>query len=450
MLPSRASLAANVGPVVVAAIGVVSIWLAREWPIERGLSFGSDVRDARPQAARPPLSARYDLGLPSTRALLGAGFGPDERLDGRTVVGTTGPRASLHLDLAPDRGGARLRVLVRTPTNAGTVRAELRVNDMLAGTFEAGPDWALRSLELDERLLASGRNVLEFTLPSDAPRLLFDRLWVDAVSSRLELDVGTAGARAFLTGFEPDQTMASRSVAFVQKDGGHITARLRPLDTDYVWALVAYGNVPTGTPVSLFVNHFGIGEARFGTFNARFKTVHRLELHAGTNTFELAPAVGTRVALDQCTLVPLESATLVDLGTRAARPYLAAGFNDDERCEPDTCVWSEGSVSRVSLLVRPRPGPYELAFHAHALASLAPLPVTVTLNGHRLESALLGASFQVVTLSVPPGVLADGENTLEFGFTRTARPADFLPGSKDERQLAVSFDWLALEPVEER
>jgi hypothetical protein len=436
---------------VVAAIGVVSIWLARERPVERGLVFEPpNARDARPQAARPPLSARYDLGVPATRAFLGRGFGPDETQDGRTVVLATEARATFNLNLAPDAGGARLRLLVRTPPNTAPTRAEVRVNDALAGSLEVGPDWALRTLELNEQWLAGGRNVLEFRVPPAAPRLLFDWLWVDALSSRLELDIGTPGTRSLLTGFEPDLTLASRAVAFVHQDGGRVTARLRPLDTDYVWALVAYGNVPTGTPVSLFVNQLGIGEARFGTFDARFKSVRRLQIHAGTNTLELAPAAGTRLALDQCSLVPLESGTLVDVGTRAARPYLASGFSDDERCEPGSCVWSEGNASRVSLLVRPLPGPYELSFHSHALAALAPLTVTVTLNGHTLELATLGSSFQVRTLKVPTGVLVDGENTLEFRFAKTARPAESLAGSKDERQLAVAFDWIDLEPAADR
>ena len=73
--------------------------------------------------------------------------------------------------------------------------------------------------------------------------------------------------------------------------------------------------------------------------------------------------------------------------------------------------------------------------------------VTASINGRTVGAASIGRLRRRIAFDVPEGVLVPGRNTVRFDYTYVASPADVQSGSKDQRQLAVAFEQLEVEPA---
>lgn len=440
-------------PVVAPALGrpvalvlgtlVAIAWLYRlVTPLPPPLTFEAPSASAAP--SRPPVARRIDLGTAAARSFLVSGFGPDEQLDGRSVVRTLGA-ARLALELVPDVHGLALGLVLRSA--GAPTRVALKLNGKLVGSENAGAEWSVASFTLPESSLYSGKNTLE--LDSGGGPLIVDSLDVQAVAARSELDLGAPAARGALAQGWVLEEIGGRLVAHVDRAPAAVALELRPRPGAYLLGLVAQTDGTSGvSTVEVAVNGARVGNVavRPGG-SSEIVVVPNERLRAGSNRIELTRSIGPSVAVGRLSLEPLVDAVALDVGTPSARPHLAAGFSVDERAGCGSCAWSSGPRSRVDLYLAPNVGPYELVVRAHAFGPAAPVVATLTLNGEPLGSARFGETFESARIAVPPGRLKEGENRLELTYDRTATPRATLPGSKDERELALRYDLIELFPA---
>ena len=72
----------------------------------------------------------------------------------------------------------------------------------------------------------------------------------------------------------------------------------------------------------------------------------------------------------------------------------------------------------------------------------------IYVNGQFLSEIALEAvhDWRSYVLQLPRTYLAAGINSMRFVYRYTASPAKVLPGSPDQRTLAVAFDFIAFRP----
>ncbi len=135
---------------------------------------------------------------------------------------------------------------------------------------------------------------------------------------------------------------------------------------------------------------------------------------------------------------------VVDLGTAAARPRLVAGWGHDEREGDRTFVWGLGEASELEVYAA-APVDVTLVLHCRALAfDGAPKQVvSVAVNGDEVGAVEVGESPGRHRVRLPGAALRRGSNRLRFAYAWSRRPREVLPGSADERPLAVR--WEAVE-----
>jgi hypothetical protein len=79
------------------------------------------------------------------------------------------------------------------------------------------------------------------------------------------------------------------------------------------------------------------------------------------------------------------------------------------------------------------------------LAYPSPQVVSVSLNGHDLDSATLPSGWSEQAFEAPAGWWVNGWNEVTFTFSRSHVPATLDPRSRDHRPLAAAFDWIAID-----
>jgi hypothetical protein len=129
---------------------------------------------------------------------------------------------------------------------------------------------------------------------------------------------------------------------------------------------------------------------------------------------------------------------------RSARRWMQGGWGDSEGTAGDAFVWSRGaqSVLRVHL-----PSQVDIRMHFKVL----PLDpgrghtqrITVLLNDSLVDEVRVQAGLGNYSVRLPAGIRREPFSTLEFRYAFTRAPRDIVPGSVDERQLAVA--WYSIE-----
>ncbi len=183
----------------------------------------------------------------------------------------------------------------------------------------------------------------------------------------------------------------------------------------------------------------------------------------------IAEAAPAAVALDLVRRFPAaqrrREVETLDLGTAAARPHLAAGAPDrgapdrgapdrgapdrgwgaDEREADRPFVWGLGEGSELEFYAA-GPAAVTLVLHCRALHfDGAPAQrVSVAVNGLDVGTVEVGESPGRYRLELPAAALRRGANRLRFAYAWSRRPRDVLPGSRDERPLAVRFEAVEL------
>lgn len=126
--------------------------------------------------------------------------------------------------------------------------------------------------------------------------------------------------------------------------------------------------------------------------------------------------------------------------------FLRDGWASAEPMGEEAFRWA---VGRRATLAFPR-GPARnrvIRFHAYPLTapSLEPQTVTVSVNGATIGKVTLAPEWRDYTIEAPATSWRAGMNTVAFEFARANAPAELDPRMTDARELAVSFQWIAVE-----
>jgi len=134
----------------------------------------------------------------------------------------------------------------------------------------------------------------------------------------------------------------------------------------------------------------------------------------------------------------------LDLGTREARPHLAAGWSIDELWRGKTSfVWAMGSAATVRF-TRFATDPFTLYFRCRPFdsADSPPQEVTILINGTRVGLVRLDPDFKTYQVAIPAAVLRSGENQMELRFAYFRAEPPGPTGAPKLRRLAVAWDWI--------
>lgn len=132
----------------------------------------------------------------------------------------------------------------------------------------------------------------------------------------------------------------------------------------------------------------------------------------------------------------------LDLTQGAPREVLVAGFS-----EGPSFLWAEGERSLVDLpLVRRRDLTLWIDGRPFPLADGTSQTVTVSLNGHQLETFEMTPGRGTYRVALPEERLVAGRNRLRFAYGYARAPSEERPGSTDDRRLAMAWYSLGVEP----
>jgi arylsulfatase len=119
------------------------------------------------------------------------------------------------------------------------------------------------------------------------------------------------------------------------------------------------------------------------------------------------------------------------------------GWSEFESSGPLRFIWSSGPKSSLRLFVD-TPDQLTLSIRARAFAHpdarFEKQRITVSLNGERLDEFAIDASIEHHVLPLPFDRVKRGWNEIDFAYAWTQAPADVVPGSVDERELAVAYE----------
>jgi hypothetical protein len=150
---------------------------------------------------------------------------------------------------------------------------------------------------------------------------------------------------------------------------------------------------------------------------------------------------GVKVSADSVAVYPVSDVAQFGMGPEAVG-HLIDGFANIAGRR----VWSYGPRSTIGVALDPAQKPYRLIVRGSALAALAPLTVSSKVNGTDVGAATFTAKVTEATWAVPAKALRSGINRIELTYSKTARPTDLDPTSKDNRPLAVRFANVELIP----
>ncbi|MCA9630854.1 MAG: hypothetical protein KC766_24475 [Myxococcales bacterium] len=243
---------------------------------------------------------------------------------------------------------------------------------------------------------------------------------------------------------EPAAVLADRTVVYDLKAFGRKAG-------EYVVAVRGRCNKPPGAPscrLRLALNGSDLTVMSFSdSVSLQSRVIQSARLNPQGNGLGLLSMGDSSLELTHLSLMPLGPSLDLNVGTPSARPYLVAGFYDDESDGNRRAAWSSGERSVIALPIAPRPDrAYVVRITAHAVEALAPLTVEARLNGKPLGSEKFGAGWGYHSYPVPRGSLQSGANLLELSYPTTVQPAEVEPGSEDHRALAVRIEKVWVTP----
>jgi phosphatidylinositol glycan class B len=152
--------------------------------------------------------------------------------------------------------------------------------------------------------------------------------------------------------------------------------------------------------------------------------------------------------LQSLSVVPMTDDYVIDFGTPESSDHMLAGFSSNEVGEDGSSfTWNEGPYSEViGTLAEPR-GPYLLSIVAEGISSAPSQHTRVTVNDRAAGVIDFTPNWRLQTLRLDPDFLQPGSNRVRFDYESVVTPAALNPASTDDRQLAVRFDSLRLEPL---
>ncbi len=120
------------------------------------------------------------------------------------------------------------------------------------------------------------------------------------------------------------------------------------------------------------------------------------------------------------------------------------GFSVSDFEPPNRFVWVEGTYAKAGWRIS-QPVTHTIELSLRAFCPTNPQSVTISLNGQPIVShTWTGDCWQPwsTKLTIPPGLIKPGWNTLEFNAAYAAQPVQHLPDNLDSRFLSVGVERL--------
>jgi hypothetical protein len=133
-----------------------------------------------------------------------------------------------------------------------------------------------------------------------------------------------------------------------------------------------------------------------------------------------------------------------------AAAYGARGFTlSEEQFSGDGWALPENgfrwAIGRRATLDVPRWGAHDRVVRMRALPFAQPQSIRISINGAPAGEIALAPEWTEYTVNVPARFWKNGANSIAFDFARALAPADVDPRATDQRQLAASFEWIAID-----
>lgn len=134
---------------------------------------------------------------------------------------------------------------------------------------------------------------------------------------------------------------------------------------------------------------------------------------------------------------------IIDLSLRDSAAVRSGICVPGENTDTDTFAWSKGPSSRFTFRLAPKPGKHTLTIRARCSPALPKVDMTAVLNGREIGKIAWQKDmfFGSQTLSIPSGLLKNGENEL---ILRYAQVAPLSP--TDPRKSSLCLDYLQVAP----
>jgi len=145
---------------------------------------------------------------------------------------------------------------------------------------------------------------------------------------------------------------------------------------------------------------------------------------------------------------PPQADFTIDFGLEETEMYRGEGWSWNEEIGGLNANWATAQRARVFVPLR-QEGDYKLTIAALPFShqGAPPQKVKITMNGHPVSELSLTANWAPYKVDIPSTVIRYGLNELTLHFSHLASPQDVLPGSSDQRTLAVAVDYVKFERV---
>jgi hypothetical protein len=138
----------------------------------------------------------------------------------------------------------------------------------------------------------------------------------------------------------------------------------------------------------------------------------------------------------------------IDFGLEETSMYRGEGWSWNEEIGGVSANWATAQRARVFIPLH-QEGDYKLTMTTlpFSYQGAPPQTVNITMNGHPVSELSLTANWTPDEVDIPSTVIRCGLNELTLHFSHLASPQDVLPGSSDQRNLALAVDYVKFERV---
>jgi hypothetical protein len=139
---------------------------------------------------------------------------------------------------------------------------------------------------------------------------------------------------------------------------------------------------------------------------------------------------------------------IIDFGLEETEMYRGEGWSWNEEIGSVSANWAMAQRARVFIPLH-KMGDYRLTIAAlpFSYQGTPPQRVNIMMNGYPVSELSLTANWAPYEVDIPSTVIRYGLNEMTLHFSHLASPQDVLPGSSDQRTLAVAVDYVKLEQV---
>lgn len=144
-------------------------------------------------------------------------------------------------------------------------------------------------------------------------------------------------------------------------------------------------------------------------------------------------------------LTKTDKEIFIDLGTEGAHPFLKSGWANDEGPYPElgypTFNWAMGTNSELQVVLNRNVDNLVLTFKSRSFTPDQTLDLRV--NGQYIDTIGINMKWDQYSVTIPGRSIIQGTNILTFHYKQAQAPTE--TGGKDNRKLAVAFDWIFLQ-----